>query len=476
MDTKEFLRLRARLQNLTQRIRRGENVNMVAYDRLAQRAFRLAQKISGRPSLRNAINHAKNISAATRIQRAFRQKIRTNKQFLEEYRKWKRSSNVENGEIVNNINTRRLTNYANKKFGTENLNMARNMIINNMHGPAKKIQSAFRKSRLTNAQLVKLWNIQGQGRFVTNSQALKMISRAKRITGKYNVEKAIENIRSKRSSNVKAVPAVTKIQSVFRGYKSRNIDPRKQFLISLSKDGRFDYYVEVLAKLEHKVDTILNMVSQNIDPVSAITSIIGVCHYKPRPHKVVQQVSNVRKSLPQLKKKTPREYLQNFRKQFSYVAKEYAKMNDRNKKKYRDQLESELSGRPCLENLLDSLTKALLIQEFVWLGKSQYYQNNPLRPNNVRYLGYGPNLKINGVLRKGIVNTAIQTWQNSGNRPENWKNKNENARKNMFWKMIKNLPLSMVYAGNIVNGTPALYNENGKKFKSSNLANQLTWM
>jgi hypothetical protein len=470
MDTKEFLRMRARLQNLTQRIRRGENVNMVAYDRLAHRAFSLAQKISGRPSLRNAINHAKNISAATRIQKAFRQKIRTNKQFLDEYRKWKRSINVENGEIPNNVNIRRLTNYANRVYGTENLNMARNMIINKMHGPAKKIQSAFRKSRLTNEGFLRLWN----KRTLSNAQLQKMQSFVTRKGKNYNTVK--NELTNQRSKNKKAIPAVTKIQSVFRGYKSRNIDPRKQFLMSLSKDGRFDYYVEVLAKLEHKVDTVLNMVRQNVDPVSAITGIIGVCHYKPRPHKVVQQVSNVRKNLPMLKKKTPREYLQNFRKQFSFVAKEYAKMSDRGKKGYRDRLESELSGRPCLENLLDSLAKALVKQDFVWLGKSQYYQNNPLRPNNVRYLGYGPNLKINGVLRKGVINTAIQTWQNSGNRPENWNNKNENARKNMFWKMIKNLPLSMVYQGNIVNGTPALYNENGKKFKSSNLANQLTWM
>jgi len=471
-NTKEFLRLRTRLKILTNRKQRGENINMVAYKKLMHTAFRLGQKISGKSNIGNAVKNAKAISAATRIQRAFRLKIRTNKEFLEEYRKWKRSLNAEEGEIPNNVNTRRLINYANKKYGTENLNLARNMILNKMHSPAKKIQQAFRKSRLTNAQLVRLWNIQGQGRYVTTPQHLKMISHAKRISGKYNVEKAIGTIRSKRNTNVKAVPAVTKIQSVFRGYKSRNIDPRRQFLLSLSKDGRFDYYVEVLAKLEHKVQKVLNMVSQNVDPVSAITGVIGVCHYKARPHKTVQKVANVRKSLPLLKKKTPREYLQSFRKQFSYVAKEYAKMDDKNKKAYRDRLESELSGRPCLENLLDSLSKALVKQEFVWLGKSRNYQNNPLQVNNIRYLGYGPNLGT----KKGLVNTAVQTWRNSGNRPANWNNKNLNSRKKMFWNMIKKLPLSMVYQGNLVNGTPNLYNENGKKFKSSNLANTLEYM
>jgi len=210
-----------------------------------------------------------------------------------------------------------------------------------------------------------------------------------------------------------------------------------------------------------------------MDPLSTITSIIGVCHYKPNPRKTV---ANVRKTLPLLKKKTPHEYLQTFRKQFSYVAKEYAKMDDKNKKEYRDRLSSELSGRPCLENLLDSLAKALLKQDFVWLGKSQYYQNNPLRSNNVRYLGYGPDLMINGVLRKGLVNTAIQTWKNSGNRPINWNTKNVNSRKKMFWDMIKNLPVSMIYSGNVVNGTLSLHNTNGKKFKSSNLSNTLGYI
>ena len=243
--TKEFLRLRSRLKNLTARIQRGENVNMAAYNRLAHVAFKLGQKISGKSNLRNAINNAKRISAATRIQKAFRLKIRTNKEFLEEYRKWKKSKNVENGEIPNSVNTRRLTNYANRVYGTENLNMTRNMIVNKMHGPAKKIQTAFRKSRLTNEGLLKLWNNRSH---MTNARLRKMHSFIRRRDG---INYSLKGIINRRSKNVKAVPAVIKIQSVFRGYKSRNIDPRRQFLLSLSKDGRFDYYVEVLAKLEH---------------------------------------------------------------------------------------------------------------------------------------------------------------------------------------------------------------------------------
>jgi hypothetical protein len=471
-DTKEFLRLRARLKVLTTKIRKGENVNMVSYNRIARTAFKLGQKISGKTSLRNSITHAAKISAATRIQRTFKQKIRTNKQFLEEYRKWKRSNILEEGEIPENVNIGKLIDYANKKYGTENLNLARNIIVNKMHEPAKKIQQAFRKSRLTNAQLIRLRNIQEKGRYLTLPQILKMNSRTKRLTGKYNVEKAIETVREKRNENVKAVPAVKKIQSVFRDYKSRSIDPRKQFLLSLSKDRRFDYYVEVLARLEHKSEQVLNVVRQNIEPLTAITSIIGVCHYTPRPQRVVQNVTNVRKSIPLLKKKTPREYLQSFRKQFSYVSKEYSKMSSEQQKMYRDRLHSELSGRPCLENLLDSLAKALVKPEFVWIGKTKNFENNPLVQNNIRYLGFGPNLGN----KKGLVNTAIKTWANSKNRPANWNNKNLNARKQIFWNMIKKLPVAIVKNGDIVNGTPLNYNNEGKKFKSSNLANTLEYL
>ena len=341
-----------------------------------------------------------------------------------------------------------------------------------MNGPAKKIQTAFRKSRLTNEKFIKLYHAKeyyANNPVKMNSVVIRTIGKKPNPNDITNYTNTLNVIRRKRNTNVKTLPAVQKIQSIFRGYKSRNISTRKQFLLSLSKDGRFDYYVEVLAKLEHKVDMVLSVVRQNIDPLSAITSIIGVCHYKPRPHKTVKNVTNVRKNLPLLRKKTPREYLQSFRKQFAYVAKEYSKMNDKNKKAYRDRLHSELSGRPCLENLLDSLAKALVKPEFVWVGKTKNFANNPLVSNNERYLGFGPNL----VGRKGLINTAITTWAQSKNKPVNWNSKNLNTRKKMFWNMIKNLPVSMIHQGNVVNGTPSLHNKNGKKFKASKLANTL---
>jgi len=122
--------------------------------------------------------------------------------------------------------------------------------------------------------------------------------------------------------------------------------------------------------------------------------------------------------------------------------------------------------------MMDSLVKALVKPEFVWLGKAKNFQNNPMMPNNVRYVGFGPNLGG----RRGLINTAVTTWTQSKNRPANWNSKNVNARKQVFWNMIKNLPLAMVNNGTIINGRPQLYNANGVKFKKSQLANTLEYV
>jgi len=198
-----------------------------------------------------------------------------------------------------------------------------------------------------------------------------------------------------------------------------------------------------------------------------------VCHYKARPKQIVQYVQNVRRNIPQLVKKTPRDYLQSLRRQFSYVANMYSKMTLDEKHEYIKRLEGELAGRPCLENILESLIQALLKQDFVWIGKTKNFENTPLKyPNNVRYLGFGPNLKGRG----GLVNTAIQTWQKSTNRPKNFNSMNITARKDMFWKMIKNLPVLIEYQGQIGNASPSMFNINGKKFKNSELASTLEYI
>jgi len=281
----------------------------------------------------------------------------------------------------------------------------------------------------------------------------------------------------RKARNIEAAPVVKTIQKYFRGYKSRVIEPRKKFLMDLSADKRFDYYVEVLSKLEYNVESVLRSISMGgADPLNAITRIVGVCHYNRRPLKKLENVKNIRKELPLLKRKTPKEYLDSLRRQFGYVAKEYAQMSSEDKKGYRDRLDSELSGRPCLENILESLVKVLSKPDFVWIGKTKYYQNNPLSNNNIRYVGFGANLvNKKGVTRRGIMNTAVTTWSHSKNRPSKWTNMNVDARKNVFWKMVKNLPLSMYSRNMVVNGTPNGYNKDGTKFKASMLANTLEY-
>jgi hypothetical protein len=333
--------------------------------------------------------------------------------------------------------------------------------VKNIESVVKVIQRAYRKYKHvpTDEELIKLNNkVYGDYplRLVNNLKVNKAESR----TG-MSLNRHIRRIKRARGTNAKAVPVVTTIQRYFRGYSVRQVAPRVQFLKDLAQDGRFDYYVNVLGKLEYKVREVLKSIAQGgAEPVDAITSLVGVCHYKAKPTKRLSNVKNVRKNLPLLKKKTPREYLESLRHQFSFVTGVYAKMSLSEKKEYRDRLSEELSGRPCLENLLESLAKVLSKPEFVWKGK----YSDPLLPDNERYLG-----------RNGLMNTAVQTWSLSKNRPSGWNNMNLNARKQLFWNKVKGLPLYMVHRDDVVNGTPGNYNSEGKKFKASNVAGYLEW-
>jgi hypothetical protein len=169
-------------------------------------------------------------------------------------------------------------------------------------------------------------------------------------------------------------------------------------------------------------------------------------------------VNQVRKSLANLRKKTPREYLKGMRRQFGFVAKKQSKFDKNRKKSYRDRLYEELGDRPCLENMIESLVKALSEPSFVWLGKSQ----DPII-ENTKYLN--------------VMNKAITSWALAKNRPANWNNKNLNSRKQVFWQMVKNLPLYVVYDQYVgpVNSTPGEYDKNGLRFKASNISNTLEY-
>ena len=369
-------------------------------------------------------------------------------------RKFLEALKAEEGELVN---TNWLASYAKNVYGTNNLEVARRRIVNTMHSPARKIQRAFRASRLTKNTFMKLWNKPT----LSMAQLMRMHSYVQRHGGNYNA--VHRKIRAQRNASPRAAPAVTKIQKSFRKYRTHVIEPRRQFLRDLAADGRFNYYVDVLTRLEYKVAQVRNMIRRgNGAALSVITNVVGVCHYSKRP---AATTYTGRKSLALMKKKTPREYLEAFRRQFSYVASAYSRMSPANKRGYRDRLAGELGNRPCLENLLESLVKALSKAEFVWLGKTKNFENSPLMPNNARYLGK-------------LMNTAVSTWgqslyANASKRPKNFNAMNLNTRKQLFWNMVKALPVPMYLNGVPINGMPQLYNEKGRKFKKSKIANVL---
>lgn len=373
-----------------------------------------------------------------------------NKLFLNRYRKKNRT----------NENLRKMK----IRAGSNNFNTARNKIIQRMHLPARTIQRAFRASRLTNERKLNLARRAGSPNRISNYKHRRL--------GSVPINNMVR-IKRERNASFRtpwALKKITNIQRTFRGYRTRVIEPRRAYLEDLKRDGRFKPYVTKLEKLQTMIPEVVRATRAGGAAKETIFKLISECHYSPRPALMYRNARfrDVRRKLNQMKKLKPREYLKRFLHQFSYVAKEYSKMSPGNKAEYRDRLESEAGSRPCLENLLESMVKVLSKPEFVWLGKAKNFENSPLVPDNARYLGYGLPKPT-----RGLVNTAIQTWKNV---PKNWAHMNLNARKNVFWGMIKNLPVSMVNSGTIVYGTPASYNRRGEKFRASNLSNMLNYI
>lgn len=382
------------------------------------------------------------------IEAAF--KLLRNKAFIERYQQKK--------------NIPRMKAYAKELGVGNNLNAARDVIARRANYQAKIIQRAFRASRLTNERKFKL------ALGASSPNRLSKYKQQRLLSVPINNMVRIKRERNASFRTPGTLKKITNIQRTFRGYKARVIDPRQAYLDDLRKDGRFDPYVVKLEKLQKMIPEVVRATRDGGAVKETIFKLISECHYSPRPTVMYRnlRLRDVRQKLFQMKQLKPREYLRRFLHQFSYVAREYAKMSPGDKALYRDRLESEAGSRPCLENLLESMVKVLIKPEFVWIGKAKNFENSPLMPDNMRYLGYGMPKPT-----RGLVNTAIQTWKNV---PKNWALMNLDKRKNVFWGMIKNLPVSMVNNGTIVYGTPARYNRRGAKFRASNLSNMLNYI
>ena len=361
-----FLKQVEQMRNLTLKKHQGQQVNMTRYEALSKSTLNLARKIVGRNLpprnlLIKATVLAKN-KAATVIQRAYRKsRSVTDETFLKMMNRFQKG---------NNRNLPRMLNFADREYGTENLNLTRNMIYEKRH--------------------------------------------------------------------YKVTPNVTRIQRVYRGYANRRLTPVIKFVMDLHQDERFKYYAPLLNRLYVSIPRVLTLIRNlpDAEPRNLITHVIGVCHIRP------EQV--------------PAKYLGAMQNQLVYVARAYQKMSPVQKKEYLNRLDGHLGGRPCLENTIEALVESLVKPVLVWSGKNI---DPPLNKNNARY--------TNKVMAK-----AVLTWVQSAN-----KNKvpnSLNARKQMFWNMVKNRELHVRNANGIpMYSTPSRYNVNGKRFKASAVANAL---
>jgi len=146
----KFLRQHEMMRRLTQNKFAKNPINEKRFENISKNTFNLARKIVGPKSntlgphnlLTKAIEAAqkKLVPAVTTIQRAYRKAHpMTNERFIKMFNRWQKGDNSGLHEM---------SVYANKKYGTENLNMVINMMYENRHhgtSPAvKKIQTAWR--------------------------------------------------------------------------------------------------------------------------------------------------------------------------------------------------------------------------------------------------------------------------------------------------------------------------------------------
>jgi hypothetical protein len=492
-----FITKVARVKELTYKMQHGQAVNQANYEALSKNAFKLARNIVGKnlpprellreaekkahdliderilkriqrtikndensnvyKSFRAARNkiyktrHANVAPSVTKIQRAFRASRLTDNKFLKMMNK---RYNV-NDETMQRLEKKAL-NFIAKKGG-RNLENTRKMIYAKKHANPKvipavlKIQRAFQRKHpnLTNEQFLKLRHQNN----TTPFQAKKLANFVKKETDANNISERVLNrvqnlVYARR--HAPATNAIKKIQSAYKTRYASTTLTANIFLKDLEKDGRFKFYVKLFTKLltritktlgdinEEPVRQIFHPLTSKKTAQNIITNIIGPCHIKP---------DNV-----------PRKYLIGMKSQLLYVARAYQKMTTTARKEYRDRLDGFIGGLPCLENAMDSLVQALYKPTFEWIGK----KIEPLSSNNKRYLG-------------SVMAKAVTSWVASGDikgLPGNL-----NARKNMFWKMVRNKNLHVLNSeGAPGYSTPAQYNKNGTKFKTSELANSLEYI
>lgn len=308
---------------------------------------------------------------------------------------------------------------------------------------ATKIQKSFRNYKSlpkTNENFIK---------YMWKGHSNQNIKRIQKFTlkkyGTNNIANAIQKVYKKRHESPTVKTAISTIQKSTRKYQKDRFRTIGTLIEDMYDDPekRFVFQVNVLSKLYRNIPKVLNFITYyNKTPKNIITSEIGPCHIKPD--------------------EIPKKYLDKMYNQMIFVSQEYFKKSPNAKKKYLDELDSLIGGRPCIENLMDAMISALLEPVFEWTGKRI---DPPLVNNNNRYLGQ-------------VMAKAISSWHQklSNNNKAKLPN-NLNKRKNIFWSMVKNMELHVRNKEGIpIYSRPAFYNVNGKKFKSSNLSNTLEYI
>ena len=204
------------------------------------------------------------------------------------------------------------------------------------------------------------------------------------------------------------------------------------FIADLRLHG-LDYYANMFDRLNRLTSNLQNRYEiGNLfeDPIQLKNEInrqIGLCHMLDTQRNLNKQRIIAYTYLPRLRNQL--KYIASKYKQYKLTPNQNTNLRIRT---FMNRYKTKLGGRPCLENALDAAIDMFVEFNFTWKGKNL---NQPLMfpiNNNTkqRYI-------------RNVLIPALQSFQNSVAKNDEYKKLNLKQRKNYFWNYIKKRPLTV---------------------------------
>ena len=265
-----------------------------------------------------------------------------------------------------------------------------------------------------------------RGRQTYNVKTLKMFAKAYSISDKFTKLELCKRLKEKFANNgAKSIKNIKKRVTQF-----------EDFALLLKKDGRFSFVINMFSKLvknreiiEKFIKTYKNRTGFHPPPrliQNKIFKFVGPCHLQHQ----VQQIHD-----PVLQNKKKADYLQEMDTQLHIgIDLFYSKLNNHTNKpafiaETLDKFETNLGGRPCLENAIGSLIDSMTELAFNWKGKNQIVIWNTGKTN----------------YKNRVIGSAVGSYAQSlnGNNKDAFSLLSKSNKSKQMWNKFKYLQLYM---------------------------------